>query len=161
MTPADTPRRRPIRSQTGALEAIWIKRARRGPMDPAPDARLIAGRGIEGNANQGGWRQVTIIEREVWAELLEELDAVLDPSARRANLMVSGVSLLESRGRVLRIGECRIRIRGETKPCRRMDEALPGLQAAMRRDWRGGAFGVILDGGVIARGDAVRWEDAP
>ena len=81
----------------GRLEAIWIKRARLGPMDPVEGASLLAGRGIEGNADQGRRRQVTIIARETWDRLMEELDASLDPSARRANLMVSGLDLEESR----------------------------------------------------------------
>ena len=42
------------------LEQIWIKRVRRGPMDAADRARVVAGRGIVGNANQGGKRQVTM-----------------------------------------------------------------------------------------------------
>src|SRR5919202_1521409 len=61
------------RSAAGTLEAIWIKRFRRGPMDPAPTARLVAGRGIVGNANQGGKRQVTIIAREAWEAVTREL----------------------------------------------------------------------------------------
>jgi MOSC domain-containing protein YiiM len=142
----------------GRLEAIWIKRARRGPMDPAPSVELRAGRGIVGNANQRGKRQVTLIEREVWDELMRQLGASLSPSARRANLMVSGVALAHTRGRVLRIGEATIRIFGETKPCERMDEALPGLKAAMYADWGGGAFGEILADATITVGDEVRWE---
>ena len=39
------------------LEQIWIKRVRRGPMDPAQKASVVAGKGIVGNANQGGRRQ--------------------------------------------------------------------------------------------------------
>jgi hypothetical protein len=46
------------------LERIWIKRMKLGPMDPAERATLVAGRGIVGNANQGGKRQVTIVSRE-------------------------------------------------------------------------------------------------
>jgi MOSC domain-containing protein YiiM len=71
--------------------------------------------------------------------------------------MVRGISLRDSRGRTLQIGACRIRIYGETKPCERMDEALPGLKAAMCDGWAGGAFGEVLDDGQIALGDPVSW----
>lgn len=145
---------------TGRLEAIWIKRAHRGPMDRAQAAELRAGRGIVGNADQGRKRQVTLIEREIWQRLMDELGADIDPAARRANLLVSGTSLTGARGRVLRIGACRLRIAGETRPCERMDEALPGLRAAMGPAWRGGAFAEVLDDGTITVGDTVTWESA-
>lgn len=141
------------------LEAIWIKRARRGKMDPVQRAELIAGKGIVGNANQGGRRQVTIIEKEVWAERTAHVGATLDPSMRRANLMVSGIDLLKSRGRTLRIGECILEIAGETRPCERMEEAAPGLRDAMRADWGGGAFAMIVKGGTINVGDVVEFYD--
>lgn len=143
----------------GALEAIWIKRVHRGPMDPFPRASLVAGEGIKGNADQGRRRQVTIIEREIWESLMAEVGGNLPPSARRANLMISGTPLAGSRGRILRIGGCRIRIRGETKPCEQIEAAHSGLRAAMYPDWRGGAFGEVLDSGEIALGDPVQWED--
>jgi MOSC domain-containing protein YiiM len=144
---------------SGRLEGIWIKRFRRGPMDPAAQAILVADEGIVGNADQGGQRQVTIIEREMWDALMGDLDADLDPAARRANLMVSGVSLRGSRGRVLAVGDCRIRIVGESRPCERMDEALPGLRRAMGRPWGGGAYGVVVDGGEIRVGNAAQLGD--
>jgi MOSC domain-containing protein YiiM len=141
----------------GELANIWIKRARRGKMDPAESATLVAGRGIVGNADQGRRRQVTLIEEEVWCALMDELGGDAPPSSRRANLMLRGIRLQSSRGRVLRIGGCRVRVRGETMPCERMDEVLPGLQAAMRRDWAGGAFAEVLDDGEIYVGDPVEW----
>ena len=120
---------------------------------------MQAGEGLVGNANQGGRRQVTILERENWAELMTEVNGTLPPSARRANLLISGLSLYRSAKRILRIGSCRIRILGETRPCERMEEAWPGLQAAMSRAWTGGAFGEVLDDGEILVGDPVCWEE--
>jgi MOSC domain-containing protein YiiM len=140
------------------VEQIFIKRMRRGPMDTALRATLVAGRGIAGNANQGGTRQVTLLSRERWTDLMTQVGAALEPRARRANLVLSGVDLENTRGRVLRIGTCRLRVRGETRPCEQMEEALTGLQAAMRAHWGGGAFAEVLDGGEIAVGDDVAWE---
>ncbi len=142
---------------THVLEAIWIKRVRRGPMDARERALAIAGRGLEGNADQGGRRQVTILSADRWAEVRRELGAEVDPRLRRANLFVRGVELAESRGRVLGVGPCRILIRGETRPCNLMEESHPGLQRALEPDWRGGAYGELLDDGEIAVGDPVGW----
>jgi MOSC domain-containing protein YiiM len=141
----------------GRLEAIWIKRAHGGPMDPVAQATLVSGRGLSGNADRSRRRQVTLIEREVWDALMRRLQAGLDPSTRRANLMLSGIRLADTRDRVLGVGSSRIRILGEVKPCEQMEQALPGLEAAMYDDWRGGAFGEVLEGGEIQVGDVVRW----
>ncbi len=143
----------------GRIEAIWIKRAKRGPMDRVAKAHGIAGRGIVGNADQGGRRQVTLIDADVWESLMLALGGGLAPSARRANVMLRGVDLVGSRGKLLSLGACKLRIYGETKPCERMDEALPGLREAMGGDWRGGAFGEVIEGGAFAIGDGAHWED--
>jgi MOSC domain-containing protein YiiM len=142
---------------SGVLEAIWIKRMKRGPMDLVEMATLEKGVGLIGNANQGGRRQVTLIEREVWDRLMSEVGGALSPSVRRANLLIRGLSLLKSRKRILLIGRCRIRILGETKPCERMEEVWKGLQVAMEPSWGGGAFGEVLDDGEILVGDRVSW----
>jgi MOSC domain-containing protein YiiM len=126
-------------------------------MDRVPRAILRTGRGLVGNADQGGRRQVTIMSVERWDEVQRELGTTVDPVERRANLLVSGIDLEESRGRVLKIGACRVRIAGETRPCDRMEEAASGLQRVMRERWGGGAHAEVLDDGEIGEGDEVGW----
>ena len=140
------------------LHQIWIKRAHHGKMDAAVRATLVAGRGISGNANQGGTRQVTLIDFERWHELMDRTGSELETSARRANLVVDSLDLFDARGKTLRIGAARLRILGETRPCERMDEALSGLQEAMGERWGGGAFAEVIEGGEISVGDEVAWE---
>lgn len=137
------------------LEQIWIKRMHRGPMDPAERARVVAGKGIVGNANQGGKRQVTIVSSKHWADVTAPLGETPDPRLRRANLLVSDLDFSDARGKILKIGKVRVRIYGETRPCEQMEAAVPGLQEAMSVPWGGGAFGEVLDDGEIAVGDPV------
>jgi len=136
------------------LERIWIKRAHRSVMDEAESADAVEDRGLAGSADQGGHRQVTLIDAARWAELMTELGGDLDPSARRANILLSGIDLLESRGKRVRIGEVELLIVGETRPCERMDEALPGLKIAMKSRWGGGAYAQVTRGGTIRPGDS-------
>ena len=128
-------------------------------MDPVEAVEVEAGRGIVGSLHHGGRRQVTIVDADAWELRVGSLGATLDPSARRANLLVRGLDLAGSRGRTLAIGSCWIRIAGETKPCERMDEALPGLRHALREGWGGGAWGGVVKGGRIAVGDPAVWTD--
>lgn len=139
------------------VEALWIKRAEGRPMDPADRVAAVAHEGLRGNADQGGRRQVTVIEQEVFDRIREELPEA-EPSMRRANVLVSGVELEDTRHHVLHLGDVRLRIQGETRPCHRMDEQCPGLRAALESGWGGGVFGVVLDDGEIRVGDPVRLE---
>ena len=127
-------------------------------MDARLTATLEAGTGIVGNADRGGRRQVTIVSMERWAELMREVGASLGPEARRANLVVSALDLENTRGRLLSIGACLLRIGGETRPCEQMEAAAPGLQAAMGHRWGGGVFAEVVRGGAIAVGDPVEWD---
>jgi MOSC domain-containing protein YiiM len=146
-----------IPPKMGEIEAIWIKRFKHGPMDPVTEVVAAPGRGLKDNANQGGKRQITLIDAERWREVQEELGVDVDPRTRRANLMLRGIDLERTNGRELRLGECIVRIYGETRPCNQMEEAQPGLRAALSPRWRGGAFAEILTGGTIRVGDIAEW----
>jgi MOSC domain-containing protein YiiM len=142
----------------GRLEAIFVKRAHGGPMDSRESATLETARGLAGSADLGGRRQITLLSLDRWNELMAEVGAMLDPRTRRANLILSGIDLDNSRGRTLAIGACRLRVGGETGPCDLMEEAAAGLQEAMRSRWGGGAYAEVLAGGPIAVGDPAKWE---
>ena len=122
--------------------------------------RLLVGLGLDEGVQRKGKREVTIMSLESWRAAEQEPGVTLDPAVRRANLLVSGVELLERKGSVLVLGGCRILVQGETTPCHRMDEAHPGLRRALETGWRGGVYGQVLAGGRIEVGDAVSWEDA-
>ncbi|MBT8488156.1 MAG: MOSC domain-containing protein [Gemmatimonadetes bacterium] len=142
----------------GRVEALWLKRAHRGVMDATDHARFVEDKGIADDANFGrSKRQVTIVEKEVFDRISTDLPDVA-PSMRRANVMVSGVRLKETRGQTLRLGGVRVRLVGETRPCERMDAQVQGLTSALDPDWNGGAYGVVLDDGVVRVGDDAELE---
>ena len=127
-------------------------------MDPVREATLVVGQGMQGSVGRSRRRQVTILAREAWDSATAVVGHDPGPACRRANILVSGIELARTRGRVLRVGSCRIAIGGELTPCERMDEASSGLRRALEPEWRGGVFGEILDGGIVCVGDSVAWE---
>ena len=139
----------------GRIKKIWIKRYKSGPMDSMLSADLINDLGIKNNADKNGKRQITIIEEEKWHSMMQHLKCDLDPSLRRANLLVSGVSLNNSSGKILNIGNCSIKVYGETKPCKEMDDVFIGLKDTMKPNWNGGIFGIVIKEGTINIGDKV------
>lgn len=143
--------------QTGKLEAIWRKTAHGEPLTALESVELVGGQGMLNDLHFGDRRQVTVIEKEVWDLLSEQMGRELEPTIRRANLMVSGLPLLDSAGRILQVGSVRIRVRGETQPCQKMDGACYGLREKMALMWRGGVWGDVLDDGEIRTGDAAAW----
>jgi MOSC domain-containing protein YiiM len=98
-----------------------------------------------------------LIDEAAWSDATKELGTDVDPAARRANVLLRGLDLEESRGRMLLLGGSLIRIFGETRPCRLMDDQQHGLKAALSPHWRAGASGEILEGGTIRIGDHAEW----
>ena len=139
----------------GRVERIFLRPSSRTPVKEVRRAEAKAGAGLVGDHAGGGNRQVTLVEAERWADACRELGRELDPAGRRANLVVSGVSLAAAKGAGLRVGGCLIQVISETRPCRLMDDYAPGLQVALDPDRRGGMYGRVVKGGEIAVGDPV------
>ena len=103
-----------------------------------------------------GPRAITLLSKEAWSDVCGELDVELPWQTRRANLLVEGMDLANTLGKRVQIGEVRILVHGEVKPCKLMDQQHEGLRAAINPHCRGGVFGEILEGGTIQIGDDIR-----
>ena len=151
----------------------------------AGSIRLVAGLGVEGDAHLGGTvkhrsrvardpsqpnlRQIHLVH----AELFDELRArgfELRPGDIGENVTTSGLDLLAlPTGARLHIGEAAvIEVTGLRNPCIQLDRFRPGLMAAtLERDAQGGLvrkagiMAIVLTGGEVAPGDAIRIETPP
>jgi MOSC domain-containing protein YiiM len=140
----------------GRVEWIGVRPARRAALTAVSSVAALQGRGLEGDHYSGGGkRQVTLIQAEhleAVAKLLG-LDA-LEPARVRRNIVVSGINLYALRDRQFRLGGAVLEGSGLCDPCSRMEEVLgAGGYNAMRG--HGGIVARIVEGGVIAVGDAV------
>lgn len=130
------------------------------PVSGAPHERIaqatVTATGLTGDVPRTRpHRQVTVVTREAWEQACAELGANVPWLARRANFLIEGVELKETTGKRLRIGSVLLEITGETKPCGLMDKQHPGLQAALKSDWRAGCMCHVLEPGEVKLGDPV------
>ena len=139
----------------GKVLRIFLRPERRKPVVEVSQAEAKVGTGLEGDHLKSGSRQITILSQEAWDETCKDLGKKLDPIHRRANLLVEGLDLKDSKGKIITLGAIQIKITGETTPCRLMDDEESGLKDALIPDWRGGVFGEVQVGGSITVGDEI------
>lgn len=131
----------------------------------------VTGRGGVADDFRGrpGRRQVTVLSLEDWQAACAQAGRPELPwTTRRANLLVTGIDLAaanqaaaaSAEGCVLRVGAIELEVTGETAPCDRMEEACPGLRAALAVGGRGGVTCRVRRGGELAAGDPARQEPA-
>lgn len=141
---------------TGTLAAIATHPTPGAPMVEHEAAELRPGVGVVGDVpGRSPAREVTAVDRDAWQSACRELGQEVPWTARRANLLVTGIDLHATAGCELRIGSVSLRITGETQPCGVMDRQRSGLRRALEPDWRGGATCTVVAGGTVAVGNAV------
>jgi MOSC domain-containing protein YiiM len=147
--------------QTGHLQWIGLRPARRAPLVMVDAVEALADGGLAGDhrvAAAHGRRQVSLIQ----AEHLPAIAALcgrttVPPAWLRRNLVVSGINLLALKDRRFTIGAVTLEGAGPCAPCSRMEEILgPGGYNAMRG--HGGIVARVITGGVLRVGDAVAVE---
>ena len=140
----------------GKLLAIATKKAKRAPMILMESTKVTIAHGIEGDhRGKPGDRQITVLSKDSWDAVCQELNAPLPWTARRANLLVGGLMFRNMKGHFLQIGELILEITGETKPCSRMDEYFQGLQEVLKPEWRGGVTCKVVKSGKVRVNDVV------
>lgn len=132
---------------------LWTRAAAGGPMVPADSIDAVADRGILGDHTFGRMRHVTVVFEDDWNAAAATLGRDVDPVGRRGNVLVSGGDGARFVGTSIRIADVVIDVKGITQPCPVMDEAAPGMQAALKPGGLAGVWGRIVRGGTIRPGD--------
>ena len=143
---------------SGKLRSLARRSERRAPMEELSSGEITRDFGLLGDFKgaKHKTRQITILALEDWRAALSDLgrtDREYPWLVRRANLLVENIRLPRAKGAVLSIGAARFEVTGQTYPCKRMDEALPGLLKALSPEWRGGVTCRVIEGGELAVGD--------
>tara|TARA_B110000285_G_C14835551_1_gene472912 strand:+ start:134 stop:577 length:444 start_codon:yes stop_codon:yes gene_type:complete len=142
----------------GNLIGIATRTKKRAQMDVHSSEVVSFNQGVGSDfrGRNGGKRQVTIMSKESWDKVCEELNNEAIWTTRRANLLIEGIELESTEGQIISIGEVKLEITGELDPCNRMDEQISGLTTALTPFWRGGVTCKILAEGNVKIGDEVK-----
>ena len=140
---------------THTVLKLWLRPVAGGPMQPRESLELKREGGVVGDHTFGGKRHVTLIFEDDWNAAVAELGREVDPSGRRANVLLSGGNGQRLVGRTIRLGGLRVEVQSITSPCAVMEQAAEGLAEALEPDGRAGVWVRLLDDGTLRPGDAL------
>lgn len=167
---------------TPHIIAVSRKETHSFSKQPQASITLIAGEGVEGDAHRGRTVQhLYHVRKDPTApnrsqvhlfadEMLEELRAKgfdVQPGGLGENILTRGLNLLAlPEGTRLHVGEALLEVTGLRTPCKQIDGFRAGLQEHLwgervddgKRARRAGVMSVVLVGGVVRPGDAIRVE---
>ena len=169
----------------GIVTAVSCNKAHTFSKPNESSIRLLTGLGVYGDAHMGetvkhrsrvaqdptqpNLRQVHLIHAELH-DKLREAGFNVSAGDMGENITTRGIYLLGlPRGARLHLGSAAVvEVTGLRNPCAQLDRFQPGLMAAvLGRDADGklvrkaGVMGVVLAGGEVRPGDAVRVEEPP
>ncbi|MGY1793993.1 MOSC domain-containing protein [Geodermatophilus sp. SYSU D00525] len=144
---------------------IWTTPAAAAPMRRVPSARLLAGRGLEGDRyalGGGTWarypdleKQLTLIDADDVAAVGAEVGVPLTPGDTRRNLVTTGVDLPSLVGRWFAVGDALLFGVKRCPPCAHL-ERLTGARLVKAMVHRGGINAAVFAGAEVAEGAVLR-----
>ncbi|MGY4829830.1 MOSC domain-containing protein [Sphaerotilaceae bacterium SBD11-9] len=162
------------------ITSVSLSAAHGFSKNTTPQIRLLAGLGVEGDAHCGvtvkhrsrvardptqpNLRQVHLVHAELFEELAAQGFAIA-PGQIGENVTTRGIALLDLPvGTQLHIGEAAVvELTGLRNPCEQLNQFQPGLTAAVlgrtpegKLVRKAGVMGVVVAGGVVQAGDAIR-----
>ena len=148
----------------GTIRAIYLAPAAAALPVSVAEARVVLGRGLEGDRYffgagsfsrwPGEGRAVTLIEEEAVDAIRREHGFDLGNGVHRRNIVTAGIVLADLIGKRFRIGDVLLRGARAAAPCRHLERlTAPGVFDAMTG--RGGLRADVVEGGLIRMGDEV------
>jgi MOSC domain-containing protein YiiM len=147
------------------LLEIWRAPAAAAPMERLTTARLVAGRGLEGDRyalGGGTWaqypdqeKQLTLIDVADVAAVAEEVGVPLTPGDTRRNLVTAGVHLPSLVGQWFAVGDALLFGTKRCPPCAHLAR-LTGVPLVRPLAGRGGVNAAVFGGATVREGDVVR-----
>ena len=166
----------------GIVTAVSLRKGHHFSKTNSLSIRLLKGLGVDGDAHMGetvkhrsrvakdptqpNLRQVHLLHEELFAEL-QAKTFIVRPGEMGENVTTRGIDLLGlPTGARLRLGDTAIvEVTGLRNPCVQIDRFQQGLMAAtLDRDADGnlirkaGVMGIVLSGGDVRPGDAIKIE---
>ena len=149
----------------GVLTGIWLTSEAATPMRRVPSARLLTGRGLEGDRyalGGGTWaqypdleKQLTLIDAAAVAAVAAEVGVPLTPGDTRRNLVTAGIDLPALVGRWFAVGDALLFGAKRCPPCTHL-ERLTGARLVKAMVHRGGINAAVFSGATVAEGAVVR-----
>lgn len=150
--------------ERGLIEGIFSAPEASAPMLALDVARVVAGRGIEGDryflgtgfySDGSDGRQITLIEAEALEALPGTVGVELTQLECRRNLVTRGVRLNELVGQRFQVGDIALEGIRLCPPCNHLEDLTrPGMLRGLT--YSGGLRAHVLNDGEIRLGDPVR-----